>query len=253
MEQVRKPFQGISNVFRFNWHFYVLAFLFSILFFLSRNYLCYPYASIVNIIFWLVIAVVSISLLATFYIYDLSDLYQLSWLYGYSFEEPSKIVNIHAGFDETSSLLKKKYPHADLYVYDFYDPLKHTEISIKRARKAYPAYPDTLKINTSNLPLPDDSIDAVFVILAAHEIRNENERRAFFIELKRIIKPSGRIFITEHLRDISNFMVYNIGFLHFIPKRKWHKSFDEANLQIEKKVKVTPFITTYILKNGFAS
>ena len=49
-----------------------------------------------------------LSLLVSFYVYDLSGLYQMKW----SGECPACacIVNIHAGFDETSVLLKEKFP-----------------------------------------------------------------------------------------------------------------------------------------------
>ncbi len=87
-----------------------------------------------------------------------------------------QLVNINAGFDETSLLLKEKYPDSDLIVFDFYDPVKHTEISIERARKAYPQFPGTTKISTNNIPLKDNSADYIFLLLAAHEIRNDEER-----------------------------------------------------------------------------
>ncbi len=69
---------------------------------------------------------------------------------------------------------------AHLQVFDFYDPHLHTEISIKRARKAYPAHPNTQSIQTSSIPLPNEVADSIFLVLAAHEIRNHAERARFF-------------------------------------------------------------------------
>ena len=91
----------------------------------------------------------------------------------------------------------------------------------------------------------------VFVILAAHEIREEQERIQFFKELRRIVKSKGSIYITEHLRDIPNFLAYNIGFFHFYTRSTWLKTFQKAALNVEKEIKITPFISTFILsKNG---
>ena len=59
------------------------------------------------------------SLLVSWYVYDLSNLYKLSWLFPNN--DNIKIVNIHAGFDETSVLLSAKFPNAELIVFDFYD------------------------------------------------------------------------------------------------------------------------------------
>ena len=63
---------------------------------------------------------------------------------------------------------------------DFYEPQKHTEVSIKRARKAYPPSPDTKHVKSTLLPLADKSVDNLFVIFSAHEIRDSNERISFF-------------------------------------------------------------------------
>ena len=89
------------------------------------------------------------------------------------------------------------------------------------------------------------------LIFAAHEIRNEEERSLFFKELARILKPGGNIVVTEHLKDLPNFMAYNIGFLHFHSKRSWLTTFKSADLILKKETKQTPFISTFILcKNG---
>lgn len=131
---------------------------------------------------------------------------------------------------------------------------KHTEISIKRARKAYPAYPNTITTTTSDLPLQTSFADKIFVIFSAHEIRNEMERITFFNELNRIIKPNGEIYIIEHLRDLPNFLAYNIGFFHFLDKQCWLKVFSKSNLTIRRKQKINPFITNFTLtKNGITA
>jgi SAM-dependent methyltransferase len=198
--------------------------------------------------------VILISLFVSFWIYDLSNLYTLDWLGRLNVNSAHKIVNINAGFDETSILLQAKYPGAVLAVFDFYDPVNHTEVSIKRARKVYPAYKNTVQITTSALPLQNNTADYIFVILAAHEIRQDAERIQFFRELNRTVKDSGKIIVTEHLRDLPNFLAYNIGFFHFLTGASWQKTFKCSGLSIYGKVKITPFITTYFLeKNGISS
>ncbi|WP_255431216.1 class I SAM-dependent methyltransferase [Pedobacter sp. N36a] len=190
-----------------------------------------------------------ISLSVSHYVYDLSALYDFNWLD--IPETIQKVININAGFDETSVILGKMLMASELIVLDFYDPLIHTEVSIKRARKAYPAFPGTRSVTSDNLQLEENSADKIFVILSAHEIRNKEERISFFKELKRIVKPSGQIFIVEHLRDEANFLAYSIGFLHFYSKSTWVKVFQAAELKIQNEIKITPFISTFILeKNG---
>ncbi len=236
METMRKPFQGITNIVKFNWPYFAgSAILLVIL--ISLNYIIAALIILLNNF---------LALYISYLVYDRSSLYQLTWLDDISIGK--KNVNINAGFDETSQLIRNKYPDIDLKVLDFYDPNKHTETSIKRARKAYPPSQNILKINTSDLPFEDNSIDTVFAIFSLHEIRNSRELTMFFKELNRVIAPDGNIIIVEHLRDAVNFLAYNIGFFHFHSKATWNKAFAKANFHIAQTKKITPFVTVYILK-----
>jgi ubiquinone/menaquinone biosynthesis C-methylase UbiE len=254
MEPIRKPFQGVWNIVRFNGHFYFfsLGCVFLILF--MTHFLKDPYPFVGTIVSILMVAILFISLLVSFYAYDLSPLYTLDWLCHSAMDANSKIVNIHAGFDEISRTLKNKFQNAELMVFDFYDPSKHTEISIMRARKIYPPFPHTKPMNTSKVPLPNDYADKIFLFFSAHEIRNEKERDVLFKELHRVLKRTGSIVVTEHLRNLLNFLVYTIGFFHFIALSSWMRTFQHAGFHVSEVIKITPFITTFILKkNGTAS
>jgi len=245
---MRKPFQGVWNIVRFNWHFYVLSFVVLVLLLFLSNYTNSTFRACLLILDALIFLPTFISLSVSYYVYDLSGLYNLNWVDDSIDIENGKVINVNAGFDETSILLKYKFPNFELLVFDFYDPKKHTEVSIKRARKAYALFPNTKSVTATNLPTLDSSADKIFVIFAAHEIRNEQERIEFFKELKRIIKPTGEIYITEHLRDVPNFLAYNIGFLHFYSKHSWLRVFESADLKLNKEQKLTPFISTFTLK-----
>ena len=247
----RKPFEGIINIIRFNWHYYLLALIFTVLFFLLFILLPgFPKIAAGLLCFAVLITAV-ISLVVSWYVYDVSHLYKLTWL---PKTEGTSLINIHAGFDEVSALLQSKYPHAKMKVFDFFDVQKHTEISIRRARKSSPQFMGTQTITTNNVPAEDESTDIIFAFLAAHEIRDPLERINFFTELRRVLKPTGRIIVTEHLRDLPNLLAYNIGFLHFHSKKSWLHTFTSAGLEIQQQIKITPFITTFILQsNGTAA
>ncbi len=254
MEQIRKPFQGVWNIIRFNWHLYFLSFLLLAGLLLLTQYASSSMNKYLLLLSLLIAGTIFISLTASYYIYDYSDFYTLNWLDSLPAKDGTHIINMHAVFDETSSLLTNKFPDSILTVLDFYDSAKHTEVSIKRARKAYPSFPGTQQVTATHLPLPNSTADYIFVIFAAHEIRNEKERIAFFGELARLLQPSGKIVVTEHLRNVANLFVYNIGAFHFYSKAFWLATFRSAHLTVVAETQITPFITTFLLeKNGASS
>ena len=250
MDSTRKPFQGVANIVRFNWPFYVLASLAVINLLIAGSLYHGRFAAYLTIAAWLISLPVFISLLVSLYVYDLAGLYTLKWLDDAALHTPKNIVNISAGFDETSALLQQKYGSTTLTALDFYDAVKHTEPSIKRARRAYPSYPGTQVISTTRIPFADATTDAAFLLFAAHEIRNGAERIGFFKELERTLAPGGKIIVAEHLRDVSNFLAYNIGFLHFLPRAAWLKTFEQSGLYIEAEKHHTPFVTVFILRKN---
>lgn len=248
METIRKPFQGVWNIIRFNRHFFISALLVilalaCLYFFVDAFARPFVLGALIIIITLLIIP-----LAVSWYVYDLSGLYRLNWV---TLPPNPVIANINAGFDEISSLLHIKFTGAQMHVFDFYDPAKHTEVSIKRAREAYPPYPGTQNTTTAAIALDDDCADAVFLFLSAHEIRNKEERVMFFSEARRIVKPGGKIYVTEHLRDIPNLLAYNMGFFHFHSKSAWLETFRLSGLQVTEAIKNNPFITTFtLIKNG---
>jgi hypothetical protein len=244
----RKPFQGVINIVRFNWHFYIIAGVFIIAAIIALRFLNFPFDLLLLLVASGALSGIIISLLVSWYVYDRSDLYALKFLRDLNISSTADLVNINAGFDETSAMLKANYPSASLTVFDFYDPQKHTEISIERARKAYPAFPGTQIISTSAIPLQENSIDVVFLILAAHEIRDDEERVRFFGQLKNALKANGKIVVVEHQRDLNNFVAYNFGFFHFFSTASWKKTFSGSGLKMEKESKHTPFLSLFILR-----
>ncbi len=251
----RRPFQGVLNILRFNWHFFVLAGGGVAALALASATLEGAPRLVALGAFGLRGGSVLVSLLVSSYVYDFSGLYRLEWLTAETgLEEPggpgepaSRMANIHAGFDETSALLRARYPAAAWTVMDFYDPAKHTEASISRARRAYPPSPEDLRVDTSELPISSSSMDAIFVVLAAHEIRDADERQAFFEELHRVLKPHGSIILVEHLRDWPNLLAYTAGAFHFVGRAAWLAAFENARLRVSETLAPNRFMACFVL------
>jgi len=254
MDAVRKPLQGLRNIVRFNWHFYALAFGLALAVGAATLVLPAPFSTYGWAALGLLLAPVLVSLAVSGYVYDYAGLYELGWLPTRIAPAPGiRLLTISAGFDELTPLLAPTWPADQLLAIDFYDPARHTEVSIKRARRAYPPVPGTLPVSTTALPLPTHSINYALAFLVAHEVRDAAERAAFFQEIARVLKPDGELIVVEHLRDAANFLAYTIGFLHFHSRRAWLATFRAAGLRVAQEVKITPFLTAFMLHRDATS
>lgn len=246
---MRSKFQGVKNIIQFNQDKYLLG-IFVLLSSLFMSRIVFSYLFLVISCF--VFLSMFFSILVSYWVYDCSDLYELNYIP--SSLEKFNLFQIHAGFDEMSPTLEKKYPNSNFEILDFYNPKIHTEKSIAIARKTRGMNTHTNTTKTDKIQYKDNHFDKIFLLFSAHEIRDDIERILFFKEINRVLKESGEVYVSEHLRDLPNFIAYNFGFLHFISKKKWLKTFREAGLSVAKEVKTTPFISNFILtKHGSSS
>ncbi len=237
-------FKGVSQIVWFNWPFYASALVAGVLALLVKPALPQSFQLWVEVAVLLGALSVLLTLVASWFVYDLCDLYSLNYI---SLGSPQRIANIHAGFDETSSALRAKYPGAIIDIYDFYDPQKHTEASIRRARARFPSLPETVAIDSSHIPIGEHTYDAIFLIFSAHEIRDDSERVTFFKELRSVTKPDARVYVIEHLRDWKNALAYSIGCLHFHSETTWRKTFDASGWEIVARKPANAFVVSYEL------
>ncbi len=246
MEEKRRKFQGVLNILSFNRHFYILGLGALALLIVSHLLIEWP-----DILFWLIIVAflygLIMPLIVSAYVYDFSGYYEFHWLKNLvrDDERVKLIVNINAGFDETSFIIKNKFPQSDLKVFDFYNAKQHTEAAIKRARKVSLVYPNTKQIASSSIPLKDNTVDIVFLLSAIHEIRLHEERVQFLKECHRLCSPDGKVIIVEHLRDFPNFLAFSVGFTHFFSRSVWKNAFERAGFSTFQETKFTPFMSIF--------
>lgn len=249
MEIKRRKFQGVLNILSFNRHFYYGGFTFLACIIVSKVLFNWS-----DILFWIVIPSfiygLIMPLIISAYVYDFSGYYNFDWLKkcDLDFTTTQQIVNINAGFDETSFILKHHFSNANLSVFDFYNSKQHTEPAIVRARKVSIVYPNTQQIASNKIPLSNQSVDAVFLLSAAHEIRKHDEKIIFLKECHRICKPHSKVIMVEHLRDLPNFLAFTIGFTHFFSQQTWKNAFTLAGFSNIQEIKFTSFMSVFICK-----
>ncbi len=246
----RGRFEGVWQIVRFNWTFYLFATLGCIVGVLVLLLVKLP--AWLTLLGWGGVSLAAFwtlgSLLVSYYVYDLSPLYKWQWLPGLFEQPPQRWVNIHCGLDESSPSLQLLFAPAKGQVLDIYNPQQMTEPSISRARALVAPAVQPLPACHEALPVADGEADAVFLLFTAHELRDPAERLKFFRELKRIAAPGAKVVIVEHLRNTANFMAFGPGFWHFLPRREWHRLAAASGLELEKSFNQTPFVTVFVLQ-----
>jgi SAM-dependent methyltransferase len=246
----RKPYQGLVQIMQFNWRSYVGTAMG-----VSAALLALPFLppigraalllGVAPAIFWL-----ASSLIVSHYVYDRFPLYDLSWILRTLPRAPRRWINIHCGFDETSDLLTAIFPESAGQAVDIFDPHVMTEASIHLARHNKLSDLPATAMHYDALALSDSSLDAAFLIFAAHELRRHEQRVKLFREIVRILVPGGDLILMEHARDGWNFLAFGPGFLHFFSKHEWRRAASEAGLTLQTEFTRTPFIHVYILRRA---
>ncbi|MFL9833809.1 class I SAM-dependent methyltransferase [Chryseobacterium terrae] len=197
----------------------------------------------------LIILNIIASLVASYILYDNSDLYELNNLN--EIIDWNKIENailVHASFDPLSKSLEEKYPNVNSTVCDIFGNRHEQEKGIETSKKIFPPNPKEIKIKPHQLPFKDRSQDVILAITALHEILHHDQRVLFFQEAKRVLKDDGFIIVSEQFRDFTNFVFFNIGAFHFLSKKQWKRAISEAGLVIISNKKITIFGNMLIVK-----
>jgi ubiquinone/menaquinone biosynthesis C-methylase UbiE len=250
----RGKYSGVLSILQYNWHFYAasLCVLFGIGALLWFRLLPRPGEAVLIgaaalTAFWSVT-----SLLVSYYVYDYRGVTRWNWIPRILEFPPQRWLNIHAGLDESTLILTQFFPNTRYMVVDIYDPQEMTEPSIARARRLRPSPELTVAGKLDALPLPDRDRDTLFLLFAAHEIRQPARRKLFFQESARVLANSGQLLLVEHIRDWRNFVAFGPGFLHFHSRDEWLRLARDAGLTVEREDSVTPFVRCFLMTKAAA-
>jgi hypothetical protein len=191
------------------------------------------------------------SVIASYFVYDASDLYKLQWWPARCLKHrPADGIVVHAGFDPASPRIKALFPQMRLRVLDFFDTSTTTEASIQRAHRLNPPSAPEERIISDSWPVDTASQDVVFALSAAHELRKADERAAFFREANRSLKGGGKVIVIEQVRNLANFACFGVAAFHFLSRGTWLRSFASVNLKVTDEFKITPFMRVFVLQSG---
>lgn len=181
--------------------------------------------------------------------FDRSELLGGQWLTEELPQAPGRWVQINAGLEETTLPLHHLFPGAEGKTLDLYDPAVMTEPAVTRARQQK-AGVAAVAIQPESLPVEDGWAELVVVMLAAHEIRDGQKRQRFFEELRRIVSPTGKVIVVEHLRDLAAALAFGPGIFHFFPRGEWLRLGRRVDLEVERERRITPFVRVFVYRTN---
>ena len=229
-------------VLLFNYKKILLGFLVAVIFFIVSLQFATHFNLLLKVFSILIILNIIASIVASYVLYDKSDLYNVEKLDDIvDFKKIENAILIHASFDPLSQKIEEKFPNTKLTTCDIFENRHEHESGVKVSKKVFPPNPKEIKIYPCQLPFDDKSQDIVLAITAIHEILDHQQRVLFFKEAKRILKADGKIILSEQFRDTTNFIFFNIGSFHFLSEKQWKSAISEAGLKIQQNSKITPF------------
>jgi hypothetical protein len=249
---VQGSFAGVVKIVRFNLRFYLFSAAA-----LAGAGLLVASKRLAPLVEWMVILSAAVtafwtlsSLFVSWYVYDYAGVTRWQWLPNRLPILPECWANIHAGLDESTSVLRQLLPGTVGSVVDIYDPGEMTEPSIARARRIHPTSEPFERGTYNELPLSKDSCDAVFILFAAHEVRDEEHRTLLLRQGSLALRGKGSVILVEHLRDWRNFIAFGPGFFHFYSRQNWLRNIQDAGLIVTQEGPVTPFVECFVLQRA---
>jgi SAM-dependent methyltransferase len=184
---------------------------------------------------------VVVGLLVSWLVYDVSPLYDWQWIFTMLPAKPKRYAVLSTGLDEISGRLADLLPDSESTLFDLYDSTDQ-DGSIRRARRLVPPLEAMICAVPDHLPVADGYFDAIFVVFAAHELRDPGDRRALYGEIARTLRPGGRLVLVEHCRDVANILAYGPGAWHFYPKAEWLRLGAGVRLTLVAEAAMTPLV-----------
>jgi hypothetical protein len=238
---------GAARIFLYNWPWYVgtWSLAVALLVLVPRALPSLSWAAVV--VGALAIAWSLVSLGVSHYVYGRSPLVSGRWVPRVLGAQPGAWATVHAGLDAEVEL-DAVLSGTCVARLDVFDPRVMTAPSLLRARARTPGRKPATPCGPCALALADGACDAIVVAFTAHEIRDTEARATFFEELRRALRPGGRVLIIEHLRDLANALVFGPGCLHFVARREWLRLASRAELDVACEARITPWVMALALE-----
>lgn len=239
----KSPYSGTVRHIRANWPTYLLTYLGVVAAFLVVGIsLQAGWLSFVPL------ALAAALLLGYFFgaaLWAAHQLYDLAGLRPYDVlfemgrcESEDTLVVVDLGVRETALRLSRRLTTGKIHVIDVYNPQWTTSQKLKRYRTHQPPAPQDPRLVWQNgridlFPLPNKSINTVFLCQVVSEFWQQGDRAALLQEVNRILTPNGRILLAERVRSQTNWLVMGPGALSLQSADQWRDLLYEAGFIVQ--------------------
>jgi ubiquinone/menaquinone biosynthesis C-methylase UbiE len=154
-----------------------------------------------------------------------------------------QLAMIDLGLRQQAILLSRSLTTGKITVVDVYNPQLTTDSALAHARReAPPAKTDPRLVwydgHFNLLPLPDASVEAVFMFQVLSEFNQHGDRQVLLREVRRILKPSGRLLITEQSASWLNWLLVRHGGANLQPVEYWQDLLQGAGFDILRQEQI---------------
>ena len=181
-------------------------------------------------------------------LYDTDSLQVNDLLFAMSQALPTNnFANIDLGLRQQAIMLSRHLTTGKITVIDVYNPQLTGDAALARARRQAPSPKPDPRLRWYDgqihlLPLPDSSVTAVFMFQVLSEFSQEGDRVALLREVRRILKPNGRLLIAEQTASWLNWLIVGTNTAKLQPVEYWHDLLQDAGLHVSREENIQGLI-----------
>jgi len=154
-------------------------------------------------------------------------------------EPEDSFVVIDLGWREAGLRLHRRLRRGKLYLIDVYNPQLSPSAALVRTRRLRRRLPDDPRLDIRDgqfnlLSLPDKSIPAVMLPGILSQIWQQGDRQMLLNEAYRILKPGGRLLVSENVRTPSNWVLRGPAAISLKSAAEWQGIVEQAGFQMKQ-------------------
>ncbi len=181
-------------------------------------------------------------------LYDADGIQVNDLLFAMSQAQPTdNFANIDLGLRQQAILLSSHLTTGKITVIDVYNPQLATGAGLARARRQAPSAKQDPRLTWYDgqinlLPMPDSSVTAVFMFQVLSEFGQEGDRQTILREIRRILKPDGRLLIAEQTASWLNWLLVGSSTSNLQPVEYWYDLLLDAGFDIYRQENIQGLI-----------